>query len=103
MQRLLNEIFKVKMKLTPKIMNEVFDIIKCPYPLINKLRFKSQNICTVRYGIKTADFANFRIRSYIPSELKERMSLTKLRSKIKTLKPENCPCKLYKIYLQRIN
>ena len=72
------------MKLAPKIMNEVFNIIEYPYPLMNELRFKSQNICTVRYGIETAAFANFRIRSYMPSELKESMSQTKLRSKIKT-------------------
>ena len=102
LQRLLIEIFKVKMKLAPEIMNGVFDIIECPYPLGNELRFKSKNIRTVRYGIETAAFVSSRIWSYMPSELKESMSLNKFRSKIKTRKPENCPCKLCKIYLQRI-
>ena len=37
--RLLIEIFKVKMKLAPEIINEVSDIIESPYPLINALRF----------------------------------------------------------------
>ena len=41
LQRLLIEIFKVKMKPVPKIMNEVFDNIESPYPLRNELRFKS--------------------------------------------------------------
>ena len=40
-QRLLIEIFKVKMNLASEIMNEVFDIIESPYPLRNELRFKS--------------------------------------------------------------
>ena len=102
LQRLLIEIFKVKMKLAPEIMNGVFDIIESPYPLGNELRFKSKNIRTVRYGIETAAFVSSRIWSYMPSELKESMSLNKFRSKIKTWKPENCPCKLCKIYLQRI-
>ena len=31
LQKLLTEIFKVKMKLALQIMNEVFDIIECPY------------------------------------------------------------------------
>ena len=31
-------------------MNEVFDIIECSYPVRNELRFKSRNICTVRYS-----------------------------------------------------
>ena len=44
------------MKLTPDIMNEVFYIIECLYPLKNKLRFKSRNICTVRNEIKITAF-----------------------------------------------
>ena len=74
--RLLIEIFKVKMKLAPEIMNEVFDITESPYPLIHALRFKSRNICTVRYGIETGAFVGSMICI--------------------------CPCKLCKIYLQRI-
>ena len=102
LQRLIIEIFKVKMKLAPEIMNEVFDIIESPYPLRNELRFKSRNIRTVRYGIETAAFVGSRIWRYMPSELKESTSLNEFRSKIKTWKAENCPCKLCKIYLQKI-
>ena len=102
LQILLIEIFKVKIKLAPEIMNEVFDIIESPYPLRNKLRFKSRNIRTVRYGIETAAFVGSKIWSCIPSELKESTSLNEFRSKIKTWKPEDCPYKLCKIYLQRI-
>ena len=71
LQRLLIEIFKVKMKLAPEIMNKVFDIIESPYPLINELRFKSRNIRSVRYGIETAAFVGSKIWS---SELKESTS-----------------------------
>ena len=48
LQKLLIEIFKVKMKVAPEMMNEVFDIIECPYPFRNELRFKSQNLRTVK-------------------------------------------------------
>ena len=87
------------MKLAPEIMNEVFDIIESPYPLRNELRFKSRNIRTGSYGIETAALVGPQIWSYMPSELKESTSLNEFRSKIKSWKPENCPCK---IYLQRI-
>ena len=102
LQRLLIEIFKVKMKLALEIMNEVFDIIESPYPLRNELRFKSRNIRTARYGIETAAFVGSKIWSYMSLELKKSTSRNEFRSKIKTWKPENCPCKLCKIYLQRI-
>ena len=49
------------MTLAPEIMNEVFDIIKCPYPLRNELRFNSQN----------AAFVGSRKWTWMPSELKE--------------------------------
>ena len=49
------------MKLAPKIMNEIFDIMECLYSLRNELRFKSQNIRTVRYGIETVAFDGSRI------------------------------------------
>ena len=89
------------MKFAPEIMNEVFDTIESPYPLRNELRFNSRNICTVRYVIETPAFVCSRIWSYMPSEPKESASLNEFRSKIKTWL-ENCPCKLCKIYLQRI-
>ena len=102
LEKLLTEIFKVKMELAPDIMNDVFDIIEWPYPLRNELRLKSQNIRSVRNGIETAAFVGCRIWSYMPSELKKSTSLNKFRSKIKISKPENRLCKLCKICLQRI-
>ena len=56
------------MKLTPEIMDEAFGIIECPFPLRNELRFKSQNIYTVRYGIETAAFvgsASIKLITYL--------------------------------------
>ena len=40
LQKLLIEIFKVKMKLAPEIMIEIFDSIECRYRLRDELRFK---------------------------------------------------------------
>ena len=102
LQKLLIEIFKVKMKLAPEIMNEGYDFIECRYSVRNELRFKLRNIRTVRYGIETAAFVGSRIWSNMPSELKESTSLNESKKKIKAWMPENCPCKLCKIYIQRI-
>ena len=76
------EIFKVEVKLTPEIMNEVFDIKQCSDPFRNKLRFKSQNIHNIKYVIKPAVFVGLRIRSYMSCELKESKSLNKFRLKL---------------------
>ena len=102
LQKLVIEIFKLKMKLPPEIMNEVFDFIECQYPFRNELRFKSRNIRTESYGIETAAFVGSKIWTNMPKELKENTLRNEFKSKIKTWKPENCPCKLCKIYIQRI-
>ena len=96
LQKLLIQIFKVKMNFALEIMNEVFDFIECRYSLRNELRFKSRKICTVRYGNETAAFVDSRIWTNIPNELKESTLLNEFKSKIKTWKPKNCSCKLCK-------
>ena len=40
LQKILIDTIKVKMKLALELMNEAFDITKCPYPLRNELGFK---------------------------------------------------------------
>ena len=102
LQKLLIEIFKVKMKFAPEIMNEVFDFIECRYPLRSELRFKSQNICTARYEIETTTFVGSSIWTNMPNELKESTSLNEFKAKMKTWKLKNFPRKLCKIYIQRI-
>ena len=77
------EIFKIKMKLAPGMMNDIFDFIKCRYPLKNKMGFKSRNIGTVRYEIKTAAFVGSRIWTNMPNELKKSTSLNESKSKKK--------------------
>ena len=67
------------MKLAPKIMNEVSDIIECSYPLRIELRFKSRNIRTVRYEIETAAFVGSRRWSCMPNAPKE--STLKIKNK----------------------
>lgn len=44
------------MNLAPKIKNQFLDFVEWPYTLRYKLKFKSRNICSVMYGIKTSTF-----------------------------------------------
>ena len=55
LQKLVTEIFKVKMNLGPEIMKEVFKIVG-PHALRNELKLKSRKIHSVRYGIETVSF-----------------------------------------------
>ena len=102
LQKLVAEIFQVKMSLGPEIMKESFEIVELPHALRNELKLKSRKIHSVSYGIETASFVGARVWNSLPSDLKQCKSLELFKSKIKNWIPENCPCKLCKTYLQRI-
>ena len=91
------------MNLGPQIMKEVFEIVESPHALRNDLKLKSRKINSVRYGFETASFVRARFWSSLPSDLKQCKSLELFKSKIKNWILENCPCKLCKTYLQRID
>ena len=56
LQKLVTEIFKIKMNLALEIMKGVFKIVECPCALRNQLKLKSRKIYSVRYGIKNSIF-----------------------------------------------
>ena len=78
----VTEIFKMKMKLGPKIMKDVFEIVECLYSLRNELKFKSTNINAVRYGIETASVVDARVRNNLHSNIEECKSFELFESKI---------------------
>ena len=76
LQKLALEIFKVKKGMAPVIMNNIFEFSDNPYSLRNNIvYFKSRNVRTVRYGIKTVSFVGPRIWNSISLEIKESTSL----------------------------
>ena len=70
--------------------------------LRNETKFKPRNVHTLRYGIETASFVMPKIWSSIPKSYKECSSVNEFKAKIKSLYPENCPCKLFKNYIYQI-
>ena len=69
LQKLVTEIFKVKMNLAPEIMKEVFEIAEGPYALRNEFKLKSRKIYCVRYGIDTASLVGARVWNSLSSDL----------------------------------
>ena len=92
LQKLVTEIFKVKMNLAPEIMKKIFEIVEGLYALRNELKLKSRKIHSVGYGIETASFVGARV--WKPTDFKECKYLELFKSKIKNWIPEKCPCKL---------
>ena len=102
LQKLITKIFKVKMNLAPEVTKEVFEIAECLYALKNELKIKSKKIHSVTDGIETVSFVGARVWNSLPSDFKKWKSLELFKSEIKNRILENCPCKLWRPYLQRV-
>ena len=100
-QILAIELYKVINGMSPEIMSLVFPL----KPLIKyqcKNPFVTRNVHTVRYGTETLAHLGPQIWAIIPSTLKEIKSLKFFKCAIKKWKPDKCPCRLCKTYIDGV-
>ena len=96
------EIFKFLNGLSPKIMNEIFQVKSpAPYYLRDNNELHSRNPKTVAYGTGSVSFMVPKIWSIVPQELKNSQSLYSFKKGMRKWKP-NFPCRLCKTYLQHV-
>ena len=102
LQKLVTELFKVKIGEAPEIMNEIFQIEERPYNFRNDVFVKRHNVRTVRYGTETVSFLAPKLWEMIPEDCKKETSLITFKEKIKNWIPDNCPCRICKKYVQNL-
>ena len=95
------EMFKVKNGMAPEIISNIFQINTAVYNLRNS-DFKTENVRTVHYGTESLSFLGPKIWKIVPSEIKTSTSWQIFKNKIKQWVPENCPCRLCKMYIQNV-
>ena len=80
-------------KILPVIENKRY-----PTPSI----FETRNVHTTKFGIESLAHLGPLIWNIIPVDLKQIITLSQFKKKIKLWVPKNCPCKLCKDYIQGI-
>ena len=99
-QTLAIELYKVYYGLSPEIMNLIFPKnIHAKYPGQND--FQTFNVRTVRFGTESLAHLGPKIWSLVPDDMKK-FSLSKFINKIRKWKPDKCPCRLCKVYIQQL-
>ena len=96
---LATEIYKFLKGLSPPIMNEVFQINKCPYNLRNPRSLAYKLKSTVRYGLGTIAFKAPQIWQDIPLEIRNSESLYLFKSSVKQMQSISCECKICKTFI----
>ena len=94
------EMFKVKHDLSPPFMKEIFTHIKDKGTRSGET-FARPNVNSVYKGDQSLrSFGPVVWNDMLPDNLKTCESLVEFKNRIKSWKPDNCPCKLCKIYVQ---
>ena len=64
-------------------------------------QFSAPLTSTVFHGIESISFLGPKIWSLLPETLRNIYTLENFKVSIKNCKPENCPCRLCKVYIKK--
>ena len=99
LQTLPTEIYKVMHDLSPTLMNEIFQLKNSTY---NLRKNTTRNVRSVYYGTETISYLGPKIWELVPNEIKNSTSLSIFKRKIKYWIPNDCPCRLCKVYVANV-
>ena len=103
LQILATEMYKIKNNLSPPIIADLFEQRnEQHYNLRNWAQFSLPAIRTVYHGSESISFLGPKIWNMLPDKLKNASSLEVFKASIKSWKPENCPCRLCRLYVQNV-
>ena len=97
------EMFKLKRDMAPELIEE-FNLPNRQrrYELRNNPDFAVPIVKSVQKGLESLSYLGPKILKLLPLEIKEPETFSQSKAKIKKWNPENCPCRLCKIFLQNV-
>ena len=97
------EMFKLKRDMAPELIKElILPNRQRRYELRNNPDFAVPIVKSVHKGLESLSYLGPKIWELLPLEIKETETFSQFKAKIKKWNPENCPCRLCKIYLQNV-
>ena len=102
LQVLATEMYKISDGLSTPLMKDIFPISRNPYNLRQDSQFSKPRINTVYHGTESISNLWPKIWDLVPSNLTEISDLDKFKKAIKQWKPEDCPCRLCKVFVQNV-
>ena len=97
LQQLAIEIFKVKIGIAPKIMNEIFTLVQNnTYDLRNGMHLSRVNVHSTQHGTESFSNLGAKIWNLVPVHMKDLKALSTFKNQKKKWIPKYCPCRLCK-------
>ena len=99
LQTFADEIYKAKNKISPDVINSLFEFTNKNYNLRNASVLKRKRYSTVDYGIESLLSLAPKIWELVPDSIREVKILWIFKNKLKALKTNKCPWQLFKNYV----
>ena len=102
LQRLAIEMFKVKNKLSPIPIQEIFQEHISSHDLRVQRSWEISKVRTVHYGTETVRFRGPKIWEMLPTDIKDSNTLQEFKFRVKHWRPNDCTCRLCKTYIHNL-
>ena len=100
LQTLATKIYKAKNKISPEVVNSLFEFTNKNYNLRNVS--KRKRYFTVHYGSESLVSLAPKIWELVPDSIREVKTLSIFKNKIKAWTTDKCPCRLCKNYIGQV-
>ena len=102
LQKLATEMFKILKNFSVPLMSELFHQKVNHYDLRNPYEFSIPNVNSVFHGQRSISSLGPLIWQLVPSEFTVLNTASAFKTAIRKWKPNNCPCRLCKIYIGKV-
>ena len=100
---LATEFYKIKNEMLPKLFTEIFARETESYYNLRRCNdFRIPSIRIVYQGSERVSFLGPKIWNILPDEIKQQTSLNSFKKSVKKWKPQDCPCRLCKVYINGV-
>ena len=101
-QSLAIELFKVKVNLSNKIMDDILQTRTLPYNLRSNTDFARISVNTSRFGLNSLRYFASKVWNIVPSDIKNASNLNIFKNKIRKWEPKECRCNLCQPYVSNL-
>ena len=102
LQTLATKIYKAKNKISPEVVNSLFEFTNKNYNLRNASILKRKRYFTVHYGSESLVSLAPKIWELVPDSIREVKTSAIFKNKIKAWTTDKCPCRLCKNYIGQV-
>ena len=83
-------------------MKEIFNFSDNNYNLRSGTHLNRPTVHTIHFGTEFITNLGAKMWELVPQKIKEASSLSSFKNKVKKWIPQNCPCRLCKIYIVQV-